>query len=412
MNTSKTNSEINRRQFLGTSAAAGMFAIGYKADNWISIKEAGELQSALDTLPKQGGTIHIPAGTYNFNKPVTKKLLEGQHLFIVGDGRGSVLNNTNKSGEPLLQITAVTGAKWPDLRITIRDLAFVGNHQSGDALIVVWPNDILVDTCFFQGHGGHAISLVPYGTNVTIRDCWIRDCKRGIRAEAIHHITLHGNQTRSLAGGQAQEEHVYIGCDSREIRIVNNHFAYGFKTAIILDGTAQHVISNNTIEGFNTAIEAHGVSDNKKYLDHCRDITITSNYLKAEIGVHLLGECRGFAITGNDFIDNRKAAILIEQATGAGKHTIIGNVVRKSVYGGVFFPYPGTSPEQGGFRLGEAEDCIISGNILDGIDPGPAICAGPGGGRHVITSNRIVRPKGIALDITAEGCCIEHNINT
>jgi hypothetical protein len=412
MNTNETNAELTRRQFLGKSAAAGMFAMGYKADNWISIKTAGGLQSALDALPNEGGTIHIPTGTYNFNKPVTKTLQEGQHLFIVGDGRGSVLNNISKSGEPLLQITGVTGAKWPDMRITIRDIAFVGNHQSGDALIVVWPNDTLIDTCFFLGHGGHAISLVPYGTNITIRDCWIRDCKRGIHAEAIHHITLHGNQTRSLDGGQEQEEHVYIGWDSREIRIVNNHFAYGFKTAIILDGTAQHVISNNTIEGFNTAIEAHGVSD-KNYRDHCRDIAISSNYLKADIGVHLVGECRGFAITGNEFIDNAVAAILIEEAKGAGKHTITGNVVRKSVYGGAFFPYSQMiSTNQGGFRLGEAEDCVVSGNILDAIDPGPAICAGPGGGRHIITSNRIIQPTGTALDITAEGCLIEHNLST
>jgi len=411
MNRNEINPRITRRQFLGTSAAAGIFTMGYKADNWISVTEAGGLQPALDALPEQGGTIYIPTGTYKFDKPVTKKLLEGQHLFLVGDGRGSVLNNSNTSSEPLLCITGITGKQWPDLRITIRDLAFVGNHSSGDALIVDWPNDTLIDSCFFLGHGGQAIRLSSWGTNLTIRDCWMRDCKRGIHAESIHHITLHGNQTRSLAGGQSQEEHVYLGCDCREIRIVNNHFAYGFKTAIILDGTAQHVISNNTIEGFNTAIEAHGVSETE-YDDHCRDIAITSNYLKAKIGVHMIGECRGFAITGNEFIDNIDAAILIEQAKGAGKHAITGNLIRKSAYGGDSSQRSKMNPKQGGIHLGDAGDCIVSGNILDGIDPGPAICAGPGGGRHLITSNRIIQPKGIALDINAEGCLIEHNLTT
>jgi hypothetical protein len=402
---------FTRRKFIGASAAAGFAGLGLRPENWISIGEAGGLQSALDALPKHGGVIHIPAGTYNFDKPVTKKLLEGQHLAITGDGRGSILNNTAINGEPLLHITGVKGSWWPDLRITLRDLTFTGNHKSGDALIVDWPNDTLIDTCFFISHGGQAIRLGPSGTNVTVRDCWIRDCKRGVRAEAIHHLTLHGNQTRSLSGGQEQEEHVYIGWDCREIRIVNNHFAYGFKTAIILDGTAQHVISNNTIEGFRTAIEAHGTSENKPR-DRCRDITVTSNYLKALIGIHLIGECRGFAITGNDFIDNNEAAILIEQASGAGKHSITGNVIRKSVYGGAFFPLSGSSPVQGGIRLGEAEDCIISGNLLDAIDPGPAISAGPGGGRHIITGNRIVQPKGTALDITATGCLIENNLSS
>ena len=95
MNTKETNTGITRRQFIGRSGAAGMFAIGSKVENRISITEAGGLQSAPDALPKQGGTIHIPAGTYKFDKPVTKKLLEGQHLFPTGDGRGSVLNNSN-----------------------------------------------------------------------------------------------------------------------------------------------------------------------------------------------------------------------------------------------------------------------------------------------------------------------------
>jgi len=411
MNTNEPNAQITRRQFIGVSAAAGAFAMKSKADSWISLTEAGGLQAALDALPKQGGTIYIPTGAYKIDKTVTKKLLEGQHLFLVGDGRGSILNNTNASGEPLLHITGVTGSWWPDLRITIRDISFIGNHQSGDGLIVDYPNDTLVDTCFFQGHGGQAISLIPHGTNVTVRDCWMRDCKRGVRAENIHHLTLHGNQTRSLPDGQVQEEHVYIGWNCREVRIVNNHLAYGGNAAIILDGTAQHVVANNTIEGFKIAIEARGVCDQKPR-DRCRDITVTSNYLHADIGVHLVGECRGFAITGNDFINNNEAAILIEQATGAGKHTITGNMVRKSVYGGAFFPVPKASPKQGGFRLGEAEDCIVSGNILDGIDPGPAISAGPGGGRHIVTSNRIVQPKGIALDITAKGCLVENNLTT
>jgi len=377
----------------------------------INITDAGGLQAALDALPKHGGTVFIPAGRHKIERPVTKTLAEGQHLFIVGEGRGSVLVNTNTNGEPLLQISGVTGSWWPDLRMTIRDITFEGNHQSGDGLVVMFPNDTLVDTCFFLSHGGYAVRLVPHGTNVTVRDCWMRDCKRGVRAENIHHLTLHGNQTRRLEGGQEQEEHLYLGWDCREVRVVNNHFAYGKNTAIILDGTAQHVIANNTIEGFHTAIEARGVAE-KKPRDHCRDIAITSNYFHADIGVRLTGPCRGFAITGNDFINNVEAAVLIEQAAGAGKHAITGNMIRKSVYGGAFFPLPRTVTTQGGICLGDASDCIVANNLLDAIDPGPAISAGPGGGRHIITGNRVVGAKGEPLAIRATGCVVEHNLTT
>jgi len=371
--------------------------------------EAGGLQAALDALPKHGGTVYVPPGRHEITGPVAKTLVEGQHLFIVGDGRGSVLVNTNTCGEPLLQLSGVTGSWWPDLRMTVRDITFEGNHQSGDGLLVMFPNDTMIDSCFFLGHGGYAIRLVPHGTNVVVRDCWMRDCKRGVRAENVHHLTLHGNQTRRLEGGQEQEEHVYLGWECREVRVVNNHFAYGKNTAIILDGTAQHVIANNTIEGFHTAIEARGTCE-QKVRDRCRDIAITSNYLHADIGIRLVGECRGFAITGNDFINNNRAAVLIEAAEGAGKHTITGNMVRKSVYGGAFFPLPQMVPDQGGFDLGDAGDCIVTGNLLDAIDPGPGISAGPGGGRHIIANNRIVRAKGQALDIRAAACLVEHNL--
>ncbi|MEY4940284.1 MAG: hypothetical protein RIQ93_2019 [Verrucomicrobiota bacterium] len=377
----------------------------------INALEAGGLQAALDALPAHGGTIFIPAGRHRISQPVRKQLKEGQHLFIVGEGRASVLVNANTSGEPLLHITGVVGSWWPDLKMTIRDITFEGNHQSGDALVVLFPNDLSVDSCFFIHHGGQAINLGPQGTNVTIRDCWMRDCKRGVRAEAIHHLTLHGNQTRSLEPGLKQEEHVYLDWSCREIRIVNNHFAYGHTTAIILDGTAQHVIANNTIEGFKTAIEARG-SSAKKARDHCRDIAITSNYILAEIGVRLTGPCRGFAITGNTFINNPGGAVLIEQAASAGKHAITANIIRKSVYGGAFFPMPKTAPTQGGIALGDASDCIVSNNVLDGIDPGPGISAGPGGGRHLITANRIVSPKGAALAVEAPGCIVEQNLTT
>jgi len=41
---------------------------------------------------------------------------------------------------------------------------------------------------------------------------------------------------------------------------------------------------------------------------------------------------------------------------------------------------------QGGIELGCAADCIVTGNLLDGLQPGPGISAGPGGGtRHADT---------------------------
>ena len=85
-------------------------------------------------------------------------------------------------------------------------------------------------------------------------------------------------------------------------------------------------------------------------------------------------------------------------------------MIRKSVYGGAFFPMPKERSTQGGILLGNAGDCIVSNNLLDAVDPGPGIGAGPGGGRHIITGNRIVDAKGEPLAIRAPGCVVEHNL--
>jgi len=381
-------------------------------DTWMNVAQLGGLQQALDALPPQGGTVYVPSGTYQVPETLHLALKEGQHLFIVGDGRSSVLVNTDTSGAPLMHLVGVEGSWWPDLRITIRDLTFFGTHDSGDALVIEWPNDTMVDGCAFFGHGGKAIYLKHHGTNATIRDCWMRDCKRGVYAEHLHHLTLHGNQTRSMknvvppwlqrrlepgapppAGlpqhGQEQAEQVYLDYDCRENRIVNNHFAYGHAEGIILDGTAQHVIANNCIEGFTEAI----------YAANCRDIVINANYLHSPKGVHLVGECHGLAITNNTMINNAEGGVVIEEAGGSGGHVISGNVMRKSVYDG-----------QGGVCLGDAANCVVTGNLIEDVSGRAAISAGPGGG-HLIADNRIARNDRDALAVEcATNCQLSQNL--
>lgn len=63
------------------------------------------------------------------------------------------------------------------------------------------PNDAPINPCAFFGHGSKAVRLTPQGTNVTVRDCWRRDCRQGVYALNVHHLTLHGNQTRSKNDG-------------------------------------------------------------------------------------------------------------------------------------------------------------------------------------------------------------------
>ncbi|MFO8079626.1 MAG: right-handed parallel beta-helix repeat-containing protein [Armatimonadota bacterium] len=363
----------------------------HESGQWIDAGEAGGVQEALDALPDAGGTVHIPAGRWEIERTLEIALAERQHLCLEGEGRASVLVNAGASGDPLLSIAGAIGQWWPDLTITVRGISFVGNHNSGNALVIDHPNDTLVDACFFIGHGGTAISLISKGTNATVRDCWMRDCRRALSAENLHHLTMHGNQTRRLNEGQMQDEHVYIDRNCREVRIVNNHFAYGDAEGIILDGTAQHVIANNTIEGFERCI----------YVLGSRDLTINSNYLHGPHAVVLAGGCNGVTITGNTMINNTEAAVTIEDASGSGGHVISSNIIRKSVYAEIV-----EDTRQGGIDLGASRDCVVAANVLEDVTSDAAIIA-LGGGGHVISGNRVVRCAGEPVRLTCDAWCME-----
>ena len=288
----------------------------------------------------------------------------------------------------------MVGTWWPDLKITVRDLTFVGNYDSGHALVVDHPNDTMIDGCSFTGHGGTAVYLKTQGTNVTCRDCWMRDCRQALRAENIHHLTFHGNQTRSMKDGQTQAEHVYLDRNCREVRIVNNHLAYGHNEAVILDGTAQHVVTGNTIEGFRTGILAR--HDRER---DCRDITVCSNYIHFGCAIRLTGHCNGLIVNGNIITDAQDGAVVIDEADGTGGHAITGNVIRRSVYAA-----------QGGIALGDSRGCTVVGNVLEELSDSTAISAGGGGG-HVVASNNITKTPDARIDVSnAPDCLVSGNL--
>ncbi len=363
-----------------------------RSDTWINVAEVGGIQQAIDALPDQGGTVYLPTGTWEIDQTLEIALNEGQHFFMVGDGRSSVIVNTSTSGDPLMHLVGVEDSWWPDLKITIRDLTFVGNHQSGDALAMEWPNDAMVDACFFIGHGGTAVNCMRNSSNVTVRDCWMRDCKRALAAENLHHLTMHGCQTRSLNEGQEQDEHVYINWNCREVRIVGNHFAYGHAEGIILDGTAQQVISGNTLEGFREQILAI----------NARDMVIADNYLHGTKSVHLRGECHGFSITGNTMINATEGGVVIEDAQGSGGHVIANNVIRKSVYRDIDYI---KDKRMAGIDLGDAANCVVNANVIEDVTEPVALSAGPGGGGHIITGNRVIQQAAEALTVDCVTPC-------
>jgi hypothetical protein len=53
---------------------------------------------------------------------------------------------------------------------------------------------------------------------------------------------------------------------------------------------------------------------------------------------------------------------------------------------------------------------VVSGNVVEAVGRGAAISAGPGGGRHVITGNRVLETHLRAMSIRAQGSLVESNL--
>ena len=248
--------------------------------------------------------------------------------------------------------------------------------------------------------GGKAIYLKTGGSNVTCRDCWMRDCRRGIYCESIHHLTLHGLQTRSLPGGQQQAEQVYLGHDCREVRVVNNHFAYGAERGHH-PRRARPSTSFSATPSRASASASWPKPDKTGNEADCRDITIGSNYFNGGCAIRLEGRCNGFVISNNNFVAARPRAPSSYAMPKARAPTASrGNVIRKSAY-----------KEQGGINLGDSEGCTVIGNVFEKVLATPAISAGPGGGKHIITANNINKSSAGAIVVKdAADCLLSGNL--
>jgi len=136
------------------------------------------------------------------------------------------------------------------------------------------------------------------------------------------------------------------------------------------------------------------------------DITIGSNYFCHGTSIRLEGPCNGFVISDNIVRNAHVGFVVIRNAQGSGAHSITGNVVRQSVWRD-----EGHEPPVGGIVLGDGTGCNVVGNLFDNALSRPAITAGPGGGKHIISSNNIVNMDGEQILVKdAPDCLVSENL--
>ncbi len=93
----------------------------------IDASQFPSLQAAFDALPKDGGQVRLPAGTFEIDRPL---VLSREDVSIVGAGTATHIKNTNTDGQPALVIQPSDLAKNPRSRIwriKLADFRITGN---------------------------------------------------------------------------------------------------------------------------------------------------------------------------------------------------------------------------------------------------------------------------------------------
>jgi hypothetical protein len=99
------------------------------------------LQAALDALPKEGGAVRIPPGTFEITQPL---VVSRGDVLIQGSGTATHIKNVNADGQPALVVKHPDGEKvkaddklW---RVMLSNFRITGNEKSGHGIEAVMVN--------------------------------------------------------------------------------------------------------------------------------------------------------------------------------------------------------------------------------------------------------------------------------
>ncbi len=63
------------------------------------------LQAALDAVPREGGIVRLPPGTFEISEPLR---IRGDHVCLQGSGTATHIKNVNAAGQPALVLRTPT----------------------------------------------------------------------------------------------------------------------------------------------------------------------------------------------------------------------------------------------------------------------------------------------------------------
>ena len=370
------------------------------------------------------GLVKIPAGSYTITKPIVVDLTQtgfrgirgaggATRIIMIGAGPAfRIVGNHQGTADP----NSFKDRTWEGERFpVISDIEILGKHQKADGIALFRT------------------------MQCTIQNVSIRDCRYGIHLQERNRNVLIANS------------HIYNGrdtgifmdkCNLHQINIIGNHISYNKRAGIRqLDGDVHNVqITGNDIEYYWGSNETSGEIVLEAPEGIISEYTIASNTIQAlaqnpGANIYVVGAkkdspfaARLLSITGN-VMGSRNKNLYIENAS---KVTVTGN----TIYGAVTYNTHikssqglvlssntiGTRPSAhwgaerytDGVLFEQSSDCIINGNIMNGLLSGSKE---GGGSVHLkgsdyirIADNQIVNPKYRGIHIEGgEACVVSDN---
>ncbi|WP_436714613.1 right-handed parallel beta-helix repeat-containing protein [Roseiconus lacunae] len=325
------------------------------------------LQAACDAIPKSGGVVRIPPGTFEITEPI--HVSTGDTL-IVGSGTSTQIVNKNTSGRPaiLIEHPDFVGKSVPSKdrlwRVTVSELRITGNEKSGAGIEARYIEEICIKSVSSSKNGGDGIRLDwCYEDPRVINNLLTYNKSSGLEISGCHDIIVSANQFEENQDG--------VRCvDSFNLTMSGNNLDDHLGDGVVIENTYGSVVASNMIE----ECQGWGI-----VLDRdCYGITLSANVIAHEFtGGIDLRDAHGCAVSANTFTIVKQIGLAVRKQSGAitiGGNNFSDTWIGRDEDGTVQrrrAPKPTkTEPnpnEAAGVLLEECESVVISGNLFSGL---------------------------------------------
>ena len=354
----------------------------------IDAAKFSSLQAALDAVPKEGGVVRIPPGTFEISQPL---VLSRGDVLIQGSGAATHIKNLNVEGQPALTVKHPDGEKvkasdklW---RVMLSNFRITGNEKSGNGI-----EALLVDEIFIQGvtvsyHGGDGIKLDRCYEDPRVSDCLITYNKQtGLNLPGCHDIVVSANQF--------EENRDAVHCfDAFNLCFTGNCVDDHLGDGVVIENTYGSVLSGNMIE----ECDGRGIV----LARDCYGITLSANVIAHNGGGIDLVDAHGCAVSANTFVllkmppkskDGTQPPQLdtrcLRIAKDSDRITVTGNSFCDSYVGEGTIKCKVNDQLAGGIALEGTRDVNVTGNTFSSVPK--AVELREPKSEHVLFSNNLL----------------------